>query len=361
MYNAKNSAVEYTFIKHMSEKTPITFKPKQVIKRLLSVLGDRSQDVITSRFGLGTDPKRMTLEAIGKKYKITRERVRQIENYSILNIRKSKEYAKEKAVFDELRAIVNELGSTVSEEDLLKHISKDKSTQNQIHFLLVVGEEFTKEKEDLEFKHRWTIDKELAKRIHGSLRTLYSTLSDDEILLESDMVEKFLTHLKDVSDKYKNEEIAKRWLALSKLIDKNPLGEWGKSGSPNINAKGMRDYAYLVIRRHGSPIHFREVAKLITELFKKKAHVATTHNELIKDPRFVLVGRGLYALSEWGYMSGVVKDVIKGILEKNGPMTKEEIIAKVLKERYVKENTIMVNLQNPKYFRKSKDGKYSAV
>jgi hypothetical protein len=343
----------------MTEKTPITFKPKQTIKRLISVLGDRSQDVITSRFGLGNDTKRMTLEAIGKKYKITRERVRQIENYSIINIRKSKEYAKEKPVFDEIKTIMAEMGSTVSEEAFLKHISKDKSTQNQIHFLLVVGEEFIKEKEDLEFKHRWTIDKDLAKKIHSSIRGLYSTLSDDEILLESDMIEKFLEHLKDVSEKYKNQEIARRWLELSKLIDKNPLGEWGKSESPNINAKGMRDYAYLVIRRHGSPIHFREVAKLITELFKKKAHVATTHNELIKDPRFVLVGRGLYALSEWGYMSGVVKDVIKGIIEKNGPMTKDEIVKKVLKERYVKENTIMVNLQNPKHFKKSKDGKYS--
>ena len=345
----------------MTDKTPITFKPKQVVKRLLSILGDRSQDVITSRFGLGADTKRMTLEAIGKKYKITRERVRQIENYSIVNVRKSKEYQKEKVVFDEIRQVIADLGHTVSEEVLLKHISKDKATQNQIHFLLVVGEDFHKEKEDVEFKHRWTVDKELSKKIHSSLRTLYSALSDDEILLESDMVAKFLEHLKDISDKYKNEEIAKRWLTLSKLIDKNPLGEWGKTGSSNINAKGMRDYAYLVIRRHGSPIHFREVAKLITELFKKKAHVATTHNELIKDPRFVLVGRGLYALSEWGYMSGVVRDVIKSIIEKNGPMLKEDIIKKVLKERYVKENTIMVNLQNPKYFRKGKDGKYSIV
>lgn len=343
----------------MTEKTTITFKPKQVVKRLLSVLGDRSQDVIISRFGLGDDSKRMTLEAIGKKYKITRERVRQIENYSIINIRKSKEYAKEKAVFDEIKRIVTELGAIISEESLLKHLSKDKSTQNHIHFLLVVGEDFAKDKEDDEFKHRWTVDKELARRIHTAIRELYSKLSDDEILLESDMMEKFLEHLRDVSEKYKNQEIAKRWLELSKLIDKNPLGEWGKAGSSNINAKGMRDYAYLVIRRHGSPIHFREVAKLITELFKKKAHVATTHNELIKDPRFVLVGRGLYALSEWGYMSGVVKDVIKNILEKNGPMTKDEIIKKVLKERYVKENTIMVNLQNPKFFKKSKDGKYS--
>jgi len=345
----------------MTEKTPITFKPKQAVKKLLSVLNDRSKDVITSRFGLGNDTKRMTLEAIGKKYKITRERVRQIENYSVINIRKSKEYQKEKPVFDEIRDVIAELGSTITEEHLLNHLTKDKSTQNHLHFLLVVGEDFHKEKEDIEFKHRWTVDKELSRKIHASLRQLYSTLSDDEILLESDMIEKFLEHLKDVSDKYKNEEIAKRWLALSKLIDKNPLGEWGKSKSPNINAKGMRDYAFLVIRRHGSPIHFREVAKLITELFKKKAHIATTHNELIKDPRFVLVGRGLYALSEWGYMSGVVKDVIRAVIEKNGPMTKDEIIKKVLKERYVKENTIMVNLQNPKYFKKSKEGKYSVV
>ena len=345
----------------MQEKTPLTFKPKQVTKRLLSVLGVRSQDVLNGRFGLGAETKRMTLEAIGKKYKITRERVRQIENYSIANIRKSKEYTKERPAFDELKEIMTNLGSIIHEEALLKHLSKDKSTQNHIHFLLVIGEDFTKEKEDTEFKHRWSVDKELSKKIHTSLRQLYATLSDDEILLESDMIEKFLENVKDVSDKYKNEEIAKRWLELSKLVDKNPLGEWGKSKSPNINAKGMRDYAFLVIRRHGSPIHFREVAKLITELFHKKAHVATTHNELIKDSRFVLVGRGLYALAEWGYMSGVVKDVIRTVIDKNGPMTKDEIIKKVLKERYVKENTIMVNLQNTKFFKKSKDGKYSVA
>ncbi len=343
-----------------TEKTPITFKPKQVTKRLLSVLSPRAQDVLIGRFGLASD-KRMTLEAIGKKYKITRERVRQIENYSIANVRKSKEYTKEKPVFDEMKQIIAELGSVISEEDLLKHFSKDKSTQNHVHFLLTVGEDFTRTKEDTEFKHRWHVDKDLSNKIHTSLRQLYSTLSDDEILFESDMVGRFLEHVKDVSEKYKNDEIAKRWLALSKLIDKNPLGEWGRANSSNIHAKGMRDYAFLVIRRHGSPIHFREVAKLITELFKKKAHVATTHNELIKDSRFVLVGRGLYALKEWGYMAGVVKDVIRGVIEKNGPMTKDEIIKKVLKERYVKENTIMVNLQNPKIFKKTKDGKYNIV
>jgi len=203
------------------------------------------------------------------------------------------------------------------------------------------------------------VDKELSQKIESALRKLYSKLSDDELILEGDLIASFLEEVKDMNDKYKNEEVIKRWLSLSHKIGKNPLGEWGKSTSSNVNAKGMRDYAFLVIRKHGSPIHFKEVAKAIGQYFNKKAHVATTHNELIKDPRFVLVGRGLYALSEWGYMSGVVKDVIKKILEKEGPLTKDKIIEKVLKERYVKENTILVNLQNTKYFKKDKEGRYT--
>ncbi len=346
----------------MAEKTKaILVNPKQVTKRLLSVLADRAKDVVVSRYGLGTNQNKMTLEAIGKKYGITRERVRQIENYSLANIRKSKEYAKEKRAFDDLKTYISKLGSVIGEQDILNNISKDKTTQNNALFLLVVGEEFKKEKEDDEFKHRWYIDGKLAERVHESLRKLYSNLKDDDIVPEGDMVSAFLDHLKEVSEDYKNDEVVRRWLSLSKKIGKNSLGEWGKSKSSNINAKGMRDYAFLVIRKHGSPIHFREVASSIEKIFKKKAHVATTHNELIKDPRFVLVGRGLYALAEWGYMSGVVKDVIRKILEKEGPLTKEQVIDRVLKERYVKENTILVNLQNLKHFKKDKQNKYNVA
>ncbi len=339
----------------------ITFKPKQSTKRLLGVLPDRAREVLMSRYGLGKNSQKMTLDAIGKLYGITRERIRQIENYAINNIRKSDAYKTEKATFAELEELIHSLGGIVVEEDFLPHVSKDKSLQNHINFLLVIGDSFKKRKEDDEFKHRWHVNEELAKQIESSLRKLYSGLTDQDLLPESEMVSKFLEHLEGVSEKYKNQEVVKRWLSLSKVVGKNAIGEWGVAHSPNVKTKGMRDYAFLVIRKHGSPIHFREVAKQISQIFKKKAHVATTHNELIKDPRFVLVGRGLYALAEWGYISGVVKDVIKKILDKNGPLTKDEIIAKVMKERYVKENTIMVNLQNQKYFKKDKEGKYHTV
>lgn len=343
----------------MTEKTPITFKPKDISKQLLSVLSKRAQDVIVNRYGLGTKPTKLTLDAIGKKYGITRERVRQIENHSLATIRKSSAYKELAPAFLELKELIISLGGVLSEHDLLDHLAKDESTKNHYHFLLVVGEEFKREKEDSDFKHRWHVDSELSKKVEASIKRLYSKLDDDELVVESDLIDSFLEEVKDLNEKYKNEEVIKRWLSLSQKIDRNPLGEWGKASSPNVRAKGMRDYAFLVIRKHGEPIHFKEVAKAITQYFDKKAHVATTHNELIKDDRFVLVGRGLYALSEWGYMSGVVKDVIRKIIAKEGPLTKEEIVEKVLKERYVKENTILVNLQNTKFFKKDKEGRYS--
>jgi DNA-directed RNA polymerase delta subunit len=148
---------------------------------------------------------------------------------------------------------------------------------------------------------------------------------------------------------------------MSKKLSRNPLGEWGKADSQNVKTRGIKDYAYLVMRKHGSPMHFREVAKAIEATFGKKTHTATCHNELIKDKRFILVGRGIYALAEWGYKAGVVRDVIAEILKKEGPLSKEDVVDRVMKERYLKKNTILVNLQNPKYFKKNKQGLYSAA
>ncbi len=339
----------------------ITFKPKQVTKRMLSHLPERAYEVVTNRFGLTDDAQRKTLEAIGKKYGITRERVRQIENAALALIRKSEAFKDEKGVFEELKKLMHTLGAVVSEHELLGHISKDKLTQNHIHLYLTLGDDFKKHKEDEDFKTRWSVDDEVGDEVHKALKNLYENLSDDELVTESEIVARFLDEVKELSTQYKNAEIAKRWLSMSKNISRNPLGEWGKSTSSSIKTRGIKDYAFLMMRKHGSPMHFREVAKAVTNTFDKKCHTATCHNELIKDSRFVLVGRGIYALSEWGYKSGVVRDVIKELLKKNGPMSKEDIVDQVMKERYLKKNTILVNLQNSKYFKKNKAGLYSAA
>jgi len=336
----------------------LTIKPKMVIKRLLGTLPERAQNVLTSRYGLGTNTTPVTLEAIGKEYGITRERVRQIENYALSMIRKSDAFKNEQVAFDELHAIVRKMGVIVSEDELLESLAKDVSTRNHIHLLLVLGNAFVKEKETEEFHHRWHVDQDVADKVHNSLRRLYDSLEDDELVDESMLIDSFLRELQEINHELKDKEILKRWLGLSKSIDRNPLGEWGRAHSPNVHAKGMRDYAYLVIKRHGSPMHFREVALTIADLFKRKAHEATCHNELIKDDRFVLVGRGIYALKEWGYNAGPVRDVIAQILTRQGPLSREDVIESVRKERYVKDNTIFINLQDSSRFGRDEDGRY---
>jgi hypothetical protein len=339
----------------------ISFKPKKVTKKITSHLQNRAGDVIMNRFGLTADGKRKTLEEIGKKYNITRERVRQVE-YAALNlIKKSDIFKSEQAAFEELKKLMHELGAIISEHELLSYISKDRATQNHVHFLLVLGDAFKKHREDEHFHARWSVDDMMSEKVHETLRKLYSTLKDEDLIPETEMIKKFFDQMKDLSEQYRDEEMAKRWLSMSKIVAKNPLGEWGKASSPNIRTRGVKDYAFLVMRKHGTPLHFKEVADSISKTFGKKIHYATCHNELIKDARFVLVGRGMYALAEWGYKTGIAREVIEDILKREGPLSKDEIVDKVMKERYFKKNTILVNLANPKYFKKNKSGIYTVA
>ena len=339
-------------------KIKLNFKPEQSTDKLLRDLKDRDRYILESRFGL-KEPKKKTLESIGQEYDITRERVRQIQDAALKAIRKSDNYDEAKEIFIEIENLINGLGGVVSEDHLLDHLSEDELVQNHVHFHLVIGDNFKKHKEDKSFRSRWSVNGEVTEKVHEALEKLHLNLDEEDLLTEEHMILRFLDRLDGVEDGYIDDSIARQFLTLSKMVDKNPLGDWGLTSSQNVSVRGIRDYAYLVMKKSGSPMHFREVAKAITETFGKKAHSATTHNELIKDDRFVLVGRGMYGLKEWGYRAGVVKEVIKELIAERGPMTKEEIIEAVLKERYLRENTILVNLSNKDYFKKNKEGKYA--
>lgn len=342
-------------------KKAFSFDSTALVKRLLGAVPERSRDVLVRRFGLGAASKRETLESIGERSGITRERVRQIEAAGLEALRTSSRFEEEEKAFADIARHIESLGAIVAEDELLESLAKDEKGRNRFRFLLVAGSAFLRERETDDFLARWHIDSATAKKIHEALAALYTSLDDEEVVPEGEMLSRFLEELKGVSEAYKRDEVLKRWLTLSKKVGKNPLGEWGRVSASAIRTKGIRDYAYLAIKRKGGPMHFSEVAETIGTVFSKKAHVATTHNELIKDPRFVLVGRGLYALTEWGYTPGVVRDVIREVLEAKGPMKKDEVIQHVKKARFVKDNTILVNLNDSRYFKRLKDGRYSAA
>jgi len=335
-----------------------SFTPKTVTKDLLSTLPDRVRRVLTDRFGLQGAGKGRTLEAIGKEYGITRERIRQIESGGIASVRDSESYTVHARTLEDLKKVIQDLGGVLSESTILASVPKNEAERNHVIFILTVGHQFTDKREDVDFHRRWHVDASLAESVETALTELYEAVESASLLPQDEFLAQFAKSLKAAGVKNRDEEVMLRWLGISKRLGKNPLGEWGRTESPHVRIKNTRDFAYLTLKRHGSPMHFTEVAKGIRELFRREAHPATTHNELIKDGRFVLVGRGLYALKEWGYAPGVVREVIRNILERDGALSRDEIIDRVKRERYVKDATIVVNLQHSE-FKRQPDGTYA--
>lgn len=315
------------------------FDYKNICFDLLANLNSKQKEIITRRFGLRKTNKE-TLEAIGQDFGICRERVRQIQTAGMDKIKpRTQKYDK---VFQSLFAYLKSFGGLKREDILLDELG-GSDNKNEVFFLLSLKELFKRVNESNDFYSCWTIGEKYFQLAKKSVDSLYAQLKKTKKLLP----------LKELKTSLKGKVLLSA-LEASKKIQQNEEGFYGLSVWPEINPRGIKDKVYLVLKKNKKPLHFREVTKLIDN-----SHVQTVHNELIKDPRFVLVGRGTYALSEWGYYSGQVKDVILNILkEAQKPLTKDELLKEVLKQRMVKENTVLLNLNNKNHFLKDTEGRY---
>lgn len=313
-------------------------------------LPQRTTDIVERRFGLKTG-RRETLETIGQSYDITRERVRQIEleGFSKINP-KIKENQKLFKYFEE---VFVSFGGLKKEDDLLQVLAGNKF-QNHVFFLLANGDGFNKIPEDNDFYSFWTIKKDPIKQAKSLIKSTIKRFKKEKKVFS-------LNEL--LKDQKLDKDIFLSYIGISKEIQKNPEEKFGLRNWLEINPRGVKDKAYLVFKKEEKPLHFADVASLIEKLpfpCQNKTHTATVHNELIKDERFVLVGRGLYALKEWGYEPGVVKDIIiKTLRDSKKSLSKKEILGKVLEQRFVKENTIALNLQDRDYFTRDSSGRYT--
>lgn len=317
------------------------FNYQKVCRDLISDLSPRQKNIVVERFGLAGG-ERKTLEAVGKKFGITRERVRQIQDGTLDEI-KSKVGAHQ-AIFQNFKTYFQKAGNLRKEEAMLQELGRAK-WPNQVYFLLSLEESFSRFGANNDFYPLWASGSASLNNAQKAVSLLARKLREAGKPLS-------LKELADISSE--NEKVLASYLGVSKKIKKNSEGVFGLKDWPEINPRGVKDKAYLLFKKLQEPLHFTRVADMI-----EGSLVQTVHNELIRDPRFILVGRGMYALREWGYEPGQVKDVILRILKSGRqPLTKEEILNKVLEQRIVKENTVFLNLNNKKYFFRTPQGKY---
>ncbi len=333
---------------------------KKTIENLTLKLSPRQKEVITGRFGLDNQEE-LTLAAIGAKYSLTRERIRQIENAG-LNVIK-REIASNpdcQAILSKGKKFLQANGGVATEAILLADLNMiaEGLNRNHLNLLLEATNEFSFANEDKDFWSFYYTDKEKLASANKFISQLTKYLrTKKEVVLAGNFNKIFGEFINQQNLK---DLIAKSFLSISKKTHKNPYNDVGLSEWPEIKPQNIRDRIYLVLKKSGEPLHFETITSKIneTKFDSKKALGPTVHNELIKDSRFVLVGRGIYGLTEHGYKPGTVQEVIRRILKTNGPLKAKDISLAIQKERIVKPNTILVNLQNRKHFERLENGAY---
>lgn len=322
----------------------------RAISGCLSIIDqERERKIIEKRFGLN-GPKE-TLETIGEALSVTRERVRQLEKVILVRLRiAAKEgnipnlAAAEKIIIRNLAELgrVSRL-STLSEK-LLGHRASSQE-KSSLLFLADVSSSLTIIPENDKFHAAIAIaDFGDEKGIKAKITEIVNLIKDHKSPLSIDELDEKLTY-EHPSQISAVASISKQLATLNNL--------WGLSKWPTVNPKNIRDKIYVILDEKQQPMHFNDIAKAIAESNFKRKNVTTQaiHNELIKDPRFVLIGRGIYALDTWGYKKGTVQEIIiEALKNSDTPLSREEIVSEVLKSRKVKETTILLNLQNRSVF-----------
>lgn len=336
-----------------------TLNYSQIQKDVFQNLPLRTQDVLRRRFGL-EDRKKETLEAIGQSFHVTRERVRQVEKVGLDKLR-DRESEKLSPVIKNFSNYLKKQGNLKREDSILEEIGGEQH-RSYVRFFLVVAPNFYRVRETKFFYPFWTLEPEKVTEVEETLKLLLKYLEKRKSPLS---LEEILA-----LDIPQDKSFTLSCLEVAKRIEPNWQKFYGLTDWPEISPRRLRDKMYLVFKEEERPLHFSQVTNLVNEFNKKitfpglqrPALVQTVHNELIRDERFVLVGRGIYALSQWGYEPGTVKDVLIKILSQNKePLSREEIITKALEQRMVEETTILLNLSREKSFERLLDGRYRLV
>ncbi|MDX9913113.1 MAG: HTH domain-containing protein [Candidatus Moranbacteria bacterium] len=329
---------------------------EEVVNSITKDVNERAIAMIADRFGFGKKNTK-TLGQIGETYGITRERVRQIIKEAVSKVKhKSKSDDLFKEAEEKLSFAIKEKHGIISKKDLIKMMKEDGRDENFISFILHCSDNFKIIEAEIDMEEVVTLhhfDLRFWKSVKEKAKDVLS--KHNKALHANDFFDEFLKIHPELE-----KEMFFNFLKVSREIKQGVFEKWGIHNWKEISPKGVREKAHLVIREKNKPLHFREVAKLIDEykLSKKKTHPQTVHNELIKDEKFVLVGRGTYALREWGYQRGTVKDVISEILTSSKkPLHQDEVIERVLSVRNVKKTTVIINLN--KFFDKLDKQKYS--
>lgn len=320
-----------------------------------SIDREREKDVVTRRFGL--DGTKETLEQIGEMMGVTRERVRQIEKATLIRIKIALDGGKNPefdAAEKEIVKVLHEMGRAGRIGDITKKLMGDngETSRSVVTFLAELSPKMVVIADNNNFYQSIALlngDKDVkaaAENIIAAIKKVGKPVKLDEL-------HTIVTGFEHPSEVAAIASLSKQLASLN--------GTWGMVTWPTVNPRNIRDKIFVVMDQNGKPMHFADISKAIKsqDFVRNNITPQAIHNELIKDERFMLVGRGIYALDTWGFKKGTIADIIADVLRNEQPLHREEIVRRVLKERQVREATILLNLQNKPEFKRVAKAQYA--
>ncbi len=321
---------------------------ESIISELMLLLSEREKDIIFNRYALNTENKKHTLALIGKKYGVTRERVRQMENTALEKLRRISEKTKLNIINEFAYNAIRKKGFIMNEEyvvSLILNVLKDRNlNRGNIKLAIDLERRLAKINNTIKYSPYWRtndIKEEKIKEISHKIEQILKRAEEKHMDIDHlcDLLKNAFPNFSNLTFKAifgidKNLKIRENMIGLANDI--------------NVNPKTLRAKILYVLRKHNKPLHFIEIANaIIKEKFDNKViNKQAIHNDCIRHIGFVLIGRGIYALKEWGYKAGTVKDIICDILKDGEPKSRDEIVKQVKEQRIVKDVTISLNLKS---------------
>lgn len=341
----------------MAQATTTALDVEKTVNDILNVIEkEREREIVSRRYGLFD--RKETLEQIGELLGITRERVRQLEKAVMSRLKAQAEQGVIPHI-TEVEATINSYLDNNGGAGRVSNISASLNPENtkldqaRVAFLCALAPSIITVDENDNYHLGAAQSKVFSKKdVTKEVDNVVSSIKKIGEPTTIDVIAKAVG--KDAAATAGLASISKKVATLN--------GRWGLIKWPMVNPKNIRDKIYVILFENGKQMHFGEISEAIKDSEFKRKDVTTQaiHNELIKDDRFVLVGRGIYALKEWGYKKGTVADVITDVLKKAGePLHRDEIVKRVLKDRYVKETTILLNLQGKQQFKRVAKATYT--
>jgi len=341
--------------------SPEQLELSKLIQNLLIVLSDKEKYIISSRFALAKQEKR-TLEEIGQHFGLTRERVRQIEQVALKKLERSARNTNVRILTEFAKVFLEKEGGVMTDTNfktkllaILPNVSE--AELQDLHLALNLDPEIQFSSNTLKLHPYWHLANVQPKDIQKVIERGHKILSQTKQLVPiSKLCTKINEGLKSNYKAHEIEHILQIDKACKKVGDSIGLYSWR-----HIHPRTLHDKIHFVLSHEKKPLHFEKIAQHIRQhnFDSKNVNTQAVHNELIRNTDFVLIGRGIYALKEWGYKAGTVSDVIERILSDGIPRSREEVTKAVLAERQVKTITIQLNLKNQERFARIGRDKYT--